>query len=465
MTKTASLVLVAWLASAASVLAQGLPAAPPQSQGLSAERLQQLAATMKGAADDGKVAGTVTLVARSGRTVHFDASGLHDVEECDAMGPDTILRIASMSKAVSSVAASAAQAGTQPPSGGGMQGLVDRVQSWVDPNRDGFFPWAGSVMPGGWAAVGAGYRHTVGREVRMDVVGGWSLRNYKLLDGGVGLPLTADRRLRLDVRGRLIDAPRVSFFGIGNDTSRAQETSFDFQPSAVGAQLRFRPVEGLQVGGGVGLLRIGSGPGSASPSIETVFTPQEVPALGQTSSFITMGAHAQADMRNAVDFTRDGGWYRVDWQNFRDRRNEGFGHQRIDVDLRQFLPVVNERHAVMVRGLVSATVAGDGTPPHYLLPTLGDGDNLRGFANQRFADRHRLLLQTEYRYRLTDRMYAAGFVDLGKVASRAGDMTVRGLHPGFGAGLRVTPSEAFGIRVDLARSSEQWAFIVSSAMF
>lgn len=94
----------AWLLGVVLALAQGLPQASPASQGMSAERLQQLAATMKAAADAGKVSGTVTLVARNGKVVHHDASGLRDVESSQPMTPDTIFRIASMSKAVTSVA-------------------------------------------------------------------------------------------------------------------------------------------------------------------------------------------------------------------------------------------------------------------------------------------------------------------------------------------------------------------------
>ncbi len=104
MKKIAAFLPTAWLLGLALALAQTLPQATPASQGMSTERLQQLAATMKGAADAGKVSGTVTLVARNGKVVHLDASGLRDVESSQPMTPDTIFRIASMSKAVTSVA-------------------------------------------------------------------------------------------------------------------------------------------------------------------------------------------------------------------------------------------------------------------------------------------------------------------------------------------------------------------------
>lgn len=104
MKKIALFLPTAWLLGVAIALAQALPQTSPASQGMSAERLQQLAATMKAAADAGKVSGTVTLVARNGRIVHHDASGLRDVESSQPMTTAAIFRIASMSKAVTSVA-------------------------------------------------------------------------------------------------------------------------------------------------------------------------------------------------------------------------------------------------------------------------------------------------------------------------------------------------------------------------
>lgn len=90
--------------STALATAQGLPTATPAAQGVSPQRLQHLTDVMRAAAEAGKVAGTVTLVARNGKVVHHEASGLRDVEAGAPMRHDTIFRIASMSKAVTSVA-------------------------------------------------------------------------------------------------------------------------------------------------------------------------------------------------------------------------------------------------------------------------------------------------------------------------------------------------------------------------
>ncbi|HWP99489.1 MAG TPA: serine hydrolase domain-containing protein [Vicinamibacterales bacterium] len=83
----------------------GLPAAQPAALGFSPERLARIDAVMQEYVDRGRIAGVVTLVARGGRTVHLEAYGWRDRERRDPMRPDTIFRIASMTKAVTSVAA------------------------------------------------------------------------------------------------------------------------------------------------------------------------------------------------------------------------------------------------------------------------------------------------------------------------------------------------------------------------
>lgn len=52
-----------------------LPIAEPESAGMSSERLERLSEAVGAYIDRGQVAGTVTLVARRGKVVHFEAQG------------------------------------------------------------------------------------------------------------------------------------------------------------------------------------------------------------------------------------------------------------------------------------------------------------------------------------------------------------------------------------------------------
>ena len=84
--------------------AQGLPMAVPEDVGVSAERLERIRPVMQGYVDDGRIAGLLTAVARRGKIVHFQTIGMGDIENNKPIEADTIFRIHSMSKPITSVA-------------------------------------------------------------------------------------------------------------------------------------------------------------------------------------------------------------------------------------------------------------------------------------------------------------------------------------------------------------------------
>jgi len=80
-------------------------ASAAESVGFSSERLDRIAPVMQGYIDQGKLAGTLTLVAKDGKIVYLNAQGMQDKEASIPMSEDTIFRIYSMSKPVTAVAA------------------------------------------------------------------------------------------------------------------------------------------------------------------------------------------------------------------------------------------------------------------------------------------------------------------------------------------------------------------------
>ena len=104
MVRTTIVACAFWAVAAATALGQGFPAGAPELAGMAPDRLARITATMKDLVDQGRVAGTVTLVARNGKAVYHEAAGRRDLEKNLPMTTDTLFRIASMSKAVTSVA-------------------------------------------------------------------------------------------------------------------------------------------------------------------------------------------------------------------------------------------------------------------------------------------------------------------------------------------------------------------------
>ena len=83
---------------------QGLPMVMPEEVGVSTERLERIRPVMQSYVDDGRIAGFLTVVARHGKIVHFETIGMRDIENKKPMEADTLFRIHSMSKPITSVA-------------------------------------------------------------------------------------------------------------------------------------------------------------------------------------------------------------------------------------------------------------------------------------------------------------------------------------------------------------------------
>jgi CubicO group peptidase (beta-lactamase class C family) len=92
------------LSSNEKLHSKDLPFAEAEVVGMSATRLQRIQPAMQRYVDEGLIPGAVTMVARHGKIVHFDACGYKEVARQDPMQTDTIFRVASMTKPVVSLA-------------------------------------------------------------------------------------------------------------------------------------------------------------------------------------------------------------------------------------------------------------------------------------------------------------------------------------------------------------------------
>ena len=85
-------------------LAQDIPAAKPESVGLSSDRLERIATVVQHDIDDKRIAGAVTLVVRHGKMAWFKAQGMADREAEKSMPTDAMFRICSMTNPITSFA-------------------------------------------------------------------------------------------------------------------------------------------------------------------------------------------------------------------------------------------------------------------------------------------------------------------------------------------------------------------------
>jgi CubicO group peptidase (beta-lactamase class C family) len=102
--KTLIRLSIVYLCFTTILLAQGLPVASPEAVGLSGDRLKRLESVMSQYVEKKQIAGAVALVARKGKVAYLKSAGLQDVESKKPMQDNTIFRVASMTKPVTSVA-------------------------------------------------------------------------------------------------------------------------------------------------------------------------------------------------------------------------------------------------------------------------------------------------------------------------------------------------------------------------
>lgn len=102
--RKSAFVFICALFVAATAMAQELPTAKPEAVGLSSERLERVSAAVQRDIENKRIAGAVTMVVRHGQVAWFKAQGMADREAAKPMQRDSIFRICSMTKPITSAA-------------------------------------------------------------------------------------------------------------------------------------------------------------------------------------------------------------------------------------------------------------------------------------------------------------------------------------------------------------------------
>jgi hypothetical protein len=323
------------------------------------------------------------------------------------------------------------------------------------------YAYIGSIYPGGAVALGPGARRRFTSGMFADVHGAWSIRNYKMVDALLKLPAFADRRIQIDARANWTDAPNVAFFGLGPSAQRSDRTNFEYRSTTVGALARVQVLPVVSAGGGVDYLDIDSDSNDPRRFADR-FGPAILNGIDASPTYIRSHVFAAIDWRDGPGYTRRGGLYRVDWSSYRQRDNGLHNFTRIDGELDQFLPVSGTNWVFAFRALASITDEEDGHEiPYALMPSLGGGSELRGYANWRFRDRSRLLLSGEYRWLAGQFVDMALFLDAGKVAPKGGDLDIDHLYTSYGVGIRFHTPGATVLRTEVARTHDGIGLVFS----
>ena len=97
---------------------------------------------------------------------------------------------------------------------------------------------------------------------------------------------------------------------------------------------------------------------------------------------------------------------------------------------------------------------GPNAVPFYLQPTVGGGDDLRGFREFRFRDSNMFVVNGEWRWEVFSGLDMAAFYDAGKVFPRRSQLNFHDLERSAGFGFRFNVRGNIFLRIDVGFSRE-----------
>jgi opacity protein-like surface antigen len=338
-----------------------------------------------------------------------------------------------------------------------VEALMNRAEDILVNGVPRWHPFLESAYSGGGFTLGAGYAHHVSPYNMLDVRGSYSILGYKRIEAEFTAPRLFRRRGSLSLLGGWREATQVDYFGIGMDTTLAGKTNYSFRQPYASGRLEVRPTRRyLTLRGGLEYSQWDQGHGEATgvPSVEQVYTPFNLPGLGEKITYLHSQGTVGFDWRTSPGYSRRGGFYGATLHDYTDR-DERFGFREVDYEAIQHIPILREAWVISLRGIARMTYAKDNqATPFFLLPYVGSGHTVRGFLSHRFHDQNTIVLNAEWRIMANRFMETAFFYDAGKAEARRQDIDFNGLKSAYGFGVRFHGPFSTPLRIEIARSVE-----------
>jgi hypothetical protein len=343
--------------------------------------------------------------------------------------------------------------------------LIDRFETHFVEGPLTLHPFFNSAYSGGGFTLGAGYALHPSAYSILDLRGSITFSGYKRIEAAYMAPRLFSRRGTFTATGGWREATAVGFYGIGTEnTSKDDRANYSFDQPYGSAYLDFWPTRKLLfLRGGVEISQWRQGPGGADdPSVEEVYTPETLPGLGAKPTYIHSEGTLAIDSRPAPGYARTGGFYGVTVHDFHDT-DGAFGFREVDYDAIQHIPLLRDTWVLSLHARVETAASTDGQEiPFFMLPALGGGSSLRGFASWRFRDLNSLLLQADWRVLANRFMDMAVVYDAGRVASRVSDLTNTPLKSDYGLGFRFHGPITTPLRIEFVHSNEGFRIVFAS---
>ena len=344
--------------------------------------------------------------------------------------------------------------------------IFERVDTILEGGTLRWHPFFDSAYSGGGFTLGVGHTNYVSGYNYIDARASYSIAGYKRAEVEFVAPRMFHRRGHLSVIGGWREATQVGFYGTGTNTSKDDRTNYLFQQPYGSALLTLFPTrKSLMLRGGVEFTQWSQHSGEGSfPSVETKYTPEDLPGLGAEVTYLHSQGTVGLDWRTSPGYSRRGAYLAATLHDYKDQ-DDNFGFQIAEYEGIAHLPILREAWVLSFHARMQHANEKDGQQiPFFMLPSVGGGSSLRGYSSWRFRDQNSLLLQAEWRIMVNRYLDLAFFYDTGKVTASTKDIDFDGLKDDFGFGVRFHGPFATPLRVELARSRESsLSFIFSSS--
>ena len=337
--------------------------------------------------------------------------------------------------------------------------------NWLVKGWKGFRPVFGGMPSGSGTVFGGGYIYGLGAQrVQAQANARFSTKTYTQFDGEFLFPPPQDhRRIEFKFRAQNRDLKALSFFGLGNDSSVDNRTSFQLQDTLLGGYAWLNPRGLLSFGAEGAFYRAETNTGSDSPSVEEVFSSVEIAGFqAPQTDYTVFGGWAEFDIRDKWEEPAVGVVARLTALRYDDIDLDLFGFTRYIGEVKGYIPVGPKIRVLAIRFRTSVSTADSGDiVPFYLMETLGGAKTIRGFSEFRFRDTRNLLLNVEYRWEVWTFADFTVFWDAGKVFNDPDDFNFDDLHHGYGFGIRGHAPGGTTLRFDFANSTEGFKVHIS----
>jgi hypothetical protein len=284
-----------------------------------------------------------------------------------------------------------------------------------------------------------------------------SIKRAYLVDMEFDMPRLAGSHAFVNLYTAHRNFPRLQYYGPGPDSSLGGRSDYRLEDTSFAARAGVRPVRPLYLGvhGGYSMVNVGPGTDERFIDTELSFNEFQTPGVRQQTDFLVGGGFVQLDYRDHPGGPRRGGNYLLQYSKYSDRAAHLFNFNRLEAELQQYIPFLNERRVIALRARADLTDAHRGNRvPFYLQPTVGGSNDLRGFRQWRFVDNNAMALNAEYRWEVFSGMDMAIFGDAGKVFPRWEDLNFKDLEAAYGFGLRFNVRNSVFLRIDTGFSHE-----------